>query len=192
MAKWEIKPRTNSVPHGKCHCGCGGDAPIAPRTNKKLGYVKGEPVKYIRGHAVKGRGNAYWIEEDRGYKTPCWIWQGSTHGYPPNRLYAVATVNQKHVSVHKYRFEQKYGKIPDGYELHHMCEQTLCVNEDHLKLVTELEHGRIRNGVKYSMEQAIEVRRLYSEGLSQLEIAEVTGINRHSVYRMCKGEHWKE
>lgn len=38
-------------PTGKCMCGCGGDAPIAQTTNKRRGYVKGEPTKYIRGHS---------------------------------------------------------------------------------------------------------------------------------------------
>lgn len=37
---------------GLCQCGCGEKAPAAKRTNRKRGYVKGQPQKYIRGHAA--------------------------------------------------------------------------------------------------------------------------------------------
>lgn len=35
---------------GLCQCGCGEPAPLSDRTNKKLGYVKGQPMRYIKGH----------------------------------------------------------------------------------------------------------------------------------------------
>lgn len=38
-----------------CECGCGRKAPIAKQTNKKIGHIKGQPVRFIRGH-VKYRG----------------------------------------------------------------------------------------------------------------------------------------
>lgn len=33
-----------------CECGCGQPAPIANRTNRAKGHIKGEPVRFIRGH----------------------------------------------------------------------------------------------------------------------------------------------
>jgi len=39
-----------------CGCGCGEPAPIAPYTNKTLGWVKGGPKRFINGHNRKGRG----------------------------------------------------------------------------------------------------------------------------------------
>jgi len=33
-----------------CECGCGNPAPIATYTNKKKGYFKGTPVRFIYGH----------------------------------------------------------------------------------------------------------------------------------------------
>lgn len=38
-----------------CECGCGQPAPIAKQTIPRLGYVKGEPVRFVRGHAARGR-----------------------------------------------------------------------------------------------------------------------------------------
>ena len=34
----------------KCACGCGEDAPIADRTDRARGRVKGEPLRFVRGH----------------------------------------------------------------------------------------------------------------------------------------------
>jgi hypothetical protein len=39
----------DSVPK-LCECGCGQKAPLAKRTNRRLGIVKGEPNRFIAGH----------------------------------------------------------------------------------------------------------------------------------------------
>jgi hypothetical protein len=36
---------------GLCGCGCGRLAPIAKKTIRRLGYVKGKPMRYLRGHS---------------------------------------------------------------------------------------------------------------------------------------------
>jgi hypothetical protein len=33
-----------------CECGCGQPAPIAKYSDKKRGYIKGQPVRFINGH----------------------------------------------------------------------------------------------------------------------------------------------
>ena len=33
-----------------CECGCGQPAPIATKHDPKMGYVKGEPRRFVRGH----------------------------------------------------------------------------------------------------------------------------------------------
>lgn len=40
---------------GLCQCGCGNKAPLAVMTNRKRGWVKGEPVRFIHGHNGVGR-----------------------------------------------------------------------------------------------------------------------------------------
>jgi hypothetical protein len=40
----EVKP---------CECGCGLPAPIAKKTCRKYGWVKGQPVRFIHGHRAK-------------------------------------------------------------------------------------------------------------------------------------------
>lgn len=45
---------------GVCECGCGQPAPIASKTNAARGWVKGEPLRFIHGHAARGRNNGKW------------------------------------------------------------------------------------------------------------------------------------
>jgi len=40
-------------PSGLCQCGCGRPAPLAQRTDKKRGYIKGQSVRFIPGHNNK-------------------------------------------------------------------------------------------------------------------------------------------
>lgn len=44
------KHSTQEIPYGYCHCGCGQQTSIAQRTNRRLGYVRGHPVRYLPGH----------------------------------------------------------------------------------------------------------------------------------------------
>lgn len=37
---------------GLCECGCGGRTRLAPKTRRIYGQVKGQPVRFIRGHGA--------------------------------------------------------------------------------------------------------------------------------------------
>jgi hypothetical protein len=37
-----------------CECGCGQPAPLATRTRSALGWVKGEPLRFVIGHWSRG------------------------------------------------------------------------------------------------------------------------------------------
>ena len=41
---------TKKIPKGLCQCGCGKTTAIATRNRNNLGWVKGEPLRYLRGH----------------------------------------------------------------------------------------------------------------------------------------------
>jgi len=45
--------RQRTTGEGLCECGCGRPAPIAKMTNTKKGHVKGQPVRFIRGHHAR-------------------------------------------------------------------------------------------------------------------------------------------
>jgi len=92
--------------------------------------------------------------EDRGYDTPCWIWQlsatadGYAQGLVPGRKSPGA--------MHRPSYEAFVGPIPDGLCIDHLCRVKTCVNPDHLEAVTSREntlrglsaipHSHCRNG----------------------------------------------
>jgi HNH endonuclease len=128
----------------RCECGCGGRTPLAARTRNREGVVKGQPLRFIRGHelrlATQRRAaqttTPKWIAEPGPLDTPCHIWQRSigTKGYGLISVGGVVKLAHRHV------WEEANGPIPDGHELHHRCEQKPCVNEDHLEVCTSQEH----------------------------------------------------
>ncbi len=41
--------------NGLCECGCAGQTRLARQTDRKLGWTKGQPIRFIRGHQVRTR-----------------------------------------------------------------------------------------------------------------------------------------
>lgn len=77
-----------------------------------------------------------YIVEDRGYTSPCWIWQGSINpdGYG----------KRSGKYAHRIMYEKHIGAIPIGLQIDHLCRITSCVNPAHLEAVTHTENIRRR------------------------------------------------
>lgn len=53
------------------------------------------------------------------------------------------------IMYHRYVWEQAYGKIPDGYEIDHICKNRACCNLKHLQMLEGSEHARKDNHLRY-------------------------------------------
>ena len=42
--------KLSEAPAGLCLCGCGQKTNLAPHNNAAKGWVKGRPLRYVRGH----------------------------------------------------------------------------------------------------------------------------------------------
>ena len=40
------------IPYGYCQCGCGKKTNLAKQTVTQLGHIKGQPIRFIRGHRL--------------------------------------------------------------------------------------------------------------------------------------------
>ena len=81
--------------------------------------------------------------------TSCWTWQGPTSGdsgrgsgYPRMKL------RGQTVAVHRVMFVNEFGYVPGKKQIDHPCRNRLCVNPDHLEMVTQKENCRRRDRAK--------------------------------------------
>jgi DNA-binding CsgD family transcriptional regulator len=116
-----------------------------------------------------------WLEEDRGFETPCWIWSGtkSRKGYGLTSTNASRGDGRGRLA-HRRLWEGVYGKLADDFQLHHRCEQPACVRPDHLEPVTATGHAQrhalARVGRRRHRETIIE---MWAAGATAREIAQV-------------------
>lgn len=76
--------------------------------------------------------------QDRGYSSPCWIFNRSGKC---NRGYnQIMLPDGSQPLAHRYFYEQLVGSIPEGLTLDHLCRIRNCVNPAHLEPVTRGEN----------------------------------------------------
>jgi len=111
--------------YGLCECGCGGKVSLAKQTARARGYVKGEPVRFIRNHQTKNK----FREKSAG-------WNGGK--YIDNRGYAriLDPLNPRadskgYVQGYIAKAGEALGKpVPDGAVVHHHNDElTICENQ---------------------------------------------------------------
>lgn len=83
------------IPLGYCQCGCGEQTAICDRNDARLGYVKGQPFRYVASHNRRINRNSYVRHRVNGES------------------------QQEHVMV----AERALGKpLPKGAQVHHVDE----------------------------------------------------------------------
>jgi hypothetical protein len=116
------RERVKSLSEVLCLCGCGEYTHLSKQ---------GKPSKFLPGHnrrLVERKGH---VAEDRGFISPCWIWQGS----PERDGYGQVRVDGVHKRAHRWYYERFVSAIPKGFEVDHLCYVRLCVNPNHLEAV---------------------------------------------------------
>lgn len=90
------------------------------------------------------RDGRYFRERTAITDTGCWEWQLRKYRGPRGGFYGFSSRRgeQTPIAAHRLAYEVFKGQIPDGYEIDHTCENTLCCNPGHLEAVTPGENKR--------------------------------------------------
>lgn len=150
FAPWVAKHGLTE-PYGMCQCGCGERAPLAVQGDRRQGYSKGEPTRFIHPHFMKKRSLADVFLEHfvSGATDECWEWQGNVNRGGYGRLF--------HDSIpylaHRVSYEIHTGPIAPGMLICHECDNPPCCNPSHLwqgtsgdNTLDKMAKGRHSNG----------------------------------------------
>lgn len=124
-------------------------------------------------------------EQDRGYATPCWVWQGplNEHGY--------GLSSRTDRLAHRAVYRRLVGAVPQEMTLDHLCRIRACVNPDHLEVVTLAENTRRGAAARYAEREGplhplVSLR--IAKRLSQTDLAYLLGCSQGLVALWERGE----
>jgi hypothetical protein len=92
-------------------------------------------------------------------------------------------------NAHRVFWVERFGPIPEGLQIDHLCRVTACVNTDHLELVTHTENTRRGDRSKLSMEDARYIRYSSKTGV---ELARDLKVSTTTISDIRQGRIWRE
>lgn len=169
-----------------CECGCGQPTSIVRKTSRERGIVAGQPRRFILGHGSwKAKGTPRWLPEDRGYATPCHIWQGPIFpgGYPRTSCFG------RPMNAHRVVYIKLHGPLPRGMHVDHLCRVRSCVNPEHLEAVPAAENTRRGLAAKLT---AADVAAIRADGRPRKVIAQEYGVGIATIGHVRSGRCWRD
>ena len=129
----------------------------------------------------------------------CWEWAGKVD----KDGYGVRGSRYGEKRAHRFAYTREFGDIPDGLVVRHKCDNVLCCNPQHLELgshadniTDKVSRGRQATGSKIrttilDVDRVREIRRLYAEGIRQVDLASRFGIDQTTTSQIVRRKTWK-
>lgn len=172
--------------YGYCHCGCNKKTTIAEVTINRLNQIKGEPMRFCKGHRVRQDPKIFIKKEHRGYVTKqgkrskCWIWQRGKFKSGYGRV-------KRNICAHVYFYKKKFKKIPKGKQLDHLCQIRICCRPSHLEPVTQMINLQRGASTKLTRKQ---VRYIKHSSKSCTALAAKFNVNYTTIWHILQGNSW--
>lgn len=119
---------------------------------------------------------------DCGWETPCHI-STARDVTPAGYARVHRSIDGKTFKklAHRDAWERKNGAIPDGHTLDHLCEQTLCMNAEHLQPVTSAANNRRRASTKLTEDAVRAIRRMPKGEIPLARVAMIYGVSEGTI-----------
>lgn len=166
--------------HNTCLCGCGERTRIAPRTDSRKGWVKGQPLRYLFQHHRRLHPLEFVV-----HPLGCWEWARGRNAAG----YGLHWRDGQKILAHRAYYEEAWGPIPEDLQIDHLCRNPSCVNPAHLEAVTNAENTR--RGAKAKLNLAA-VRVIRQGGHSRTALAVRFGVSLAAIDHVLYGDRWRE
>jgi hypothetical protein len=161
----------------ECRCGCGKPAFI----------TKDGTIRDHARHHQNTRADPFEGRCEREPDTGCMNWTGAV---TPNG-YGQASWRGKHWSPQVLAWTLRFGDVPDGHTPDHVCTNRLCINTDHLDLVTYTENTRRSSATKLMQSWIPTIKKSISLGIfTQAQWARMLGVTHPTISRIVHGQAW--
>ena len=112
--------------------------------------------------------------------------------------------------AHRAAWELANGPVPNGMSVLHRCDNPPCVRPEHLFVGTQKDNVRdmIEKGrratlestthfgsdvgtSKLTVDEVVEIRRLYASGMRQIPLGKMFGVHQNSISRIVNRKSWQ-
>ena len=112
----------------------------------------------------------------------CWIFNKYVTRYGYGRIC--------HEHAHRYFYKIYKGKIPEGLTIDHLCKNKLCVNPEHLEVVS-IKENKQRASVNHKSGKIELIREMYLTGkYCQYELAKIFNFNQGFISQIVTNKRW--
>lgn len=153
-------------------------------------------MKWTKSESLKTR----IASRTRKRKSGCIEWTG----YVEPTGYGTMRFQGKRLKAHRAAWIAEFGKIPDGMQVLHKCDNRICMNPDHLFIGSQRDNmldmiakgrkvvhsGESHWGAKLTEKDVLYIRERVSNGAKQSELADEFGMRLQSINDIVRRKIW--